>query len=403
MNSTSAQPPSVKGRDFLLQSGPYYVAAVVLVMHLPISLVFGPAYWSTILVPSLAMTCVNFLVPAIVKMRGALVGAVCFLSLSILQVFGLAVACGGASGMHYYFFSISAVAIYVMHGFPRRLSIPLAIVPVLLFSLIQIFIPGIGLVAVIAPSLAPWFAAANGIGSFAIILLIGILFSGITTEAELLLASETARSEWLLLNILPKPIADRLRSGTESVIADRIDEVSILFADLVGFTPYAREREPAAVVGVLNALFSRFDARVDELGLEKIKTVGDAYMVIAGAPAWRPDHLSALATLALSFLREVDDFHDVDDHRFAIRIGLHVGPVVTGVIGTRKMAYDVWGDTVNVASRLESSSLPSRIQVLQEVVERLEPAFAFERRGLMEIKGIGEMTTYFLTGKQTQR
>src|SRR6185437_8158675 len=179
-------------------------------------------------------------------------------------------------------------------------------------------------------------------------------------------------SERLLLNILPGPIANRLKSGKEHVIADRMDEVSVLFADLVGFTPYAREREPTAVVGMLNALFCRFDDRVSALGLEKIKTVGDAYMVVAGMPEPRPDHLAALAGLALTLVEEVRGFTDADGRRFAIRVGLHVGPVVTGVIGTRKMAYDVWGDTVNVASRLESSSLPDRIHVSDEVVRQLE-------------------------------
>ena len=231
--------------------------------------------------------------------------------------------------------------------------------------------------------------------------MIGFLFSRATDEAERLLSAEKDRSERLLLNILPEPIANRLKSGTEKVIADRIDEVSVMFADLVGFTLYARDREPAAVVSVLNVLFSRFDARVDALGLEKIKTIGDAYMVLAGPPTIRPDHLTALADLALELVQEVRAFRDPDGHRFAVRIGLHVGPVVTGVIGTRKMAYDVWGDTVNVASRLESTGLPERIQVSAIVVERLADRFAFEPRGTTEIKGVGAMETFFLTGRKS--
>jgi adenylate cyclase len=272
-----------------------------------------------------------------------------------------------------------------------------AAIPMICFAAVEILVGKDGLIISIGPPLAGWFAATNALCSFAIATTIGMLFSKVTDEAEGLLVAEQNRSEALLLNILPKPIAERLKTGEEKIIADRIDEVSVLFADLVGFTPYAREREPTAVVGMLNALFSRFDDTVAALGLEKIKTVGDAYMVVAGAPNPHPDHLSALAGLALTLVEEMRDFADADGRHFAIRVGLHVGPVVTGVIGTRKMAYDVWGDTVNVASRLESSSLPGRIHVSADVVRRLEDRFAFEPCGQTEIKGIGAMKTFFLT------
>src|SRR5262245_45360993 len=172
-------------------------------------------------------------------------------------------------------------------------------------------------------------------------------------------------------------------------------------ADLVGCTAYARHQEAAGVVSFLDALFSRFDARVDAMGLEKIKTIGDAYMVLAGAPTIRPDHLAALAELALELVQEVRAFRDPDGHRFSVRIGLHVGPVVTGVIGRRKMAYDVWGDTVNVASRLEATGLPDHIQVSAMVVERLADRFVFEPRGTTEIRGVGAMETFFLSGHKS--
>jgi class 3 adenylate cyclase len=137
------------------------------------------------------------------------------------------------------------------------------------------------------------------------------------------------------------------------------------------------------------------------MGLEKIKTIGDAYMVLAGSLTIRPDHLTALAELALELVEEVRAFRDPDGHRFSVRIGLHIGPVVRGVIGTRKMAYDVWGDTVNIVSRLEATGLPEHIQVSAAVVERLADRFVFEPRGTIQIKGVGAMETFFLTGRKS--
>ena len=382
----------------MLRSGPHYVAVLVFIMHLPF-VAFVGARGLGLVVPSVLLTCLNFLIPVVVIRAGTLLGAASFISLSVVQVFFLSASLGASSGIHYFFFSISTVAAYIFHALPRPWAVVFIVIPMLCFAAIEILVGSNGWVMTIPSPLANWFAAINAIGSFTIAATFGFLFSRATREAELLLVAEQGRSERLLLNILPGPIANRLKSGKEHVIADRMDEVSVLFADLVGFTPYAREREPTAVVGMLNALFSRFDDRVSALGLEKIKTVGDAYMVVAGMPEPRPDHLAALAGLALTLVEEVRGFTDADGRRFAIRVGLHVGPVVTGVIGTRKMAYDVWGDTVNVASRLESSSLPDRIHVSDEVVRQLEGRFLFERRGETEIKGIGPMKTFFLTAR----
>jgi len=396
----SLQLPSAKSRDFLLRVGSRYVAILVLLMHVPLALIVGQAYWLNTILPSMALTCLHFLMPAIVTRFGTLPSAVWFLSLSAFHTFWISVWCGAASGTHYYFFSISAVSIYVFHGYRRVWSILFVALCACLFAIVEVFVRGNGLVIAISPEVAPWLATANGLASFGITTLIGMEFSRATTEAELLLAAEKDRSERLLLNILPEPIAERLKKSDGEVIADRLDQVSVMFADLVGFTPYARNREPAAVVNTLNDLFSRFDGRVDTLGLEKIKTVGDAYMVIAGAPTVRPDHLEALASLALDLVDEVGRYRDPNGDSFSVRIGLHVGPVVTGVIGTRKMAYDVWGDTVNVASRLESTSLPNRIHVSPQVVRDLSERFIFEARGLTDIKGVGPMPTHFLVGKK---
>jgi class 3 adenylate cyclase len=202
----------------------------------------------------------------------------------------------------------------------------------------------------------------------------------------------------LLLNILPEPIADRLRSG-EPLIADRHEDVSLLFADIVGFTGMSSAMDAAELVTTLNDVFSVFDGLVDGSGLEKVKTIGDAYMIVGGMPTWQPDHLERMAVLAL---RLADEMVRTDAARrlgIQFRIGMHCGPVVAGVIGTKKFIYDVWGDTVNVASRMESTGEAGRIQVSGAVESRLRQRFELQPRGLIDVKGKGPMSTYFLVGE----
>jgi class 3 adenylate cyclase len=202
----------------------------------------------------------------------------------------------------------------------------------------------------------------------------------------------------LLLNILPEPIADRLRRG-EPLIADRHDDVSLLFADIVGFTGMSSNMDAAELVTTLNDVFSVFDALVDASGLEKIKTIGDAYMIVGGMPEWQPDHLERMAALALRLADEVGRHEAARRLGIQFRIGIHTGPVVAGVIGTKKFIYDVWGDTVNVASRMESTGEPGRIQVTGAVEARLRERFELETRGMVDVKGKGAMTTYYLVGE----
>ncbi len=206
----------------------------------------------------------------------------------------------------------------------------------------------------------------------------------------------------LLLNILPEPIADRLRRG-EQLIADRHDDVSLLFADIVDFTGISSRMDPAELVTTLNDVFSVFDGLVEASGLEKVKTIGDAYMIVGGMPVWEPDHLERMASLALALASEVDRQADGRGLGVRFRIGIHSGPVVAGVIGTKKFIYDVWGDTVNVASRMELTGEPGRIQVTAAVETRLRDRFELEPRGVFDVKGIGPMATYFLVGESNGR
>jgi len=209
---------------------------------------------------------------------------------------------------------------------------------------------------------------------------------------------EQQKSERLLLNILPHAVAERLKVG-EQAIADSFPDASVLFADLVGFTSVAARSTPACVVQRLNEIFSAFDQVVAELGLEKIKTIGDAYMAAGGVPLARADHAEAIADLALRMPQELFKVNERSGANLQLRIGMHSGPVVAGIIGRHKFAYDVWGDAVNVASRMESHSLPGRIQVTAAVEERLRGRYRFEARGSIELKGIGMMPTFFLLGR----
>ena len=209
---------------------------------------------------------------------------------------------------------------------------------------------------------------------------------------------EKERSEQLLLNILPRAIVARLNGG-ETVIADQLWNVTILFADLVGFTRLSSRLSAADLVRLLNGLFSEFDRLALDLGVEKIKTVGDAYMVAGGLPEPRPDHAHAVADMALAMVETVERMNRDLPAPLQMRIGIHSGDVVAGVIGTHKFVYDIWGDAVNVASRMESHSLPNRIQVSAATRDHLRESFRLEPHGSIDVKGKGLMETYFLLGR----
>lgn len=206
---------------------------------------------------------------------------------------------------------------------------------------------------------------------------------------------EKARAESLLLNILPRPIADRLQRRHE-VIADYHGEVSVMFADIVGFTKIAADRSPTDIVHILNKLFTTFDQLASQHGIEKIKTIGDAYMAASGVPMPRPDHAQALGTMALQMIQVVDEFSKANQIDISIRIGLNAGPIVAGVIGTQKFIYDLWGDTVNIASRMESHGIAGSIHVTEVFYNSTKKDFQYLDRGEIEVKGKGKMRTYIL-------
>lgn len=216
------------------------------------------------------------------------------------------------------------------------------------------------------------------------------------------LKQERDRSEWLLLNILPEAVARQLKEDRRT-IAESFSEASVLFADVVGFTELSAGVPPKELVSLLNQIFSEFDRLAEKHRLEKIKTIGDAYMVVGGLPIERADHLDAIAQMALDMQHTIAQFDRGDGTPLQIRIGINVGPVVAGVIGVKKFIYDLWGDTVNVASRMESQGIPGHIQVTEAVYQLLGDRYIFEQRGAIAIKGKGDMITYLLIGQQGNR
>ncbi|NEP11216.1 MAG: PAS domain S-box protein [Symploca sp. SIO2C1] len=219
-------------------------------------------------------------------------------------------------------------------------------------------------------------------------------------RAETALRIEKNKSEKLLLNILPQPIAEQLKQS-EGSLAQQFDAVTILFADIVGFTPLSTQMPPLELINFLNQIFSAFDQLAQKHGVEKIKTIGDAYMAAGGLPIMQDNHAEAIANMALDMQQAITHFQAQQGESFQIRIGINTGPVVAGVIGIKKFIYDLWGDAVNVASRMESLGVPGKIQVTTATYERLKDKFAFEKRGAIPVKGKGEMTTYWLVGRKS--
>lgn len=255
----------------------------------------------------------------------------------------------------------------------------------------------------------PWIRASmpavpEGV-SFALLTINVTIVSVVVFTLTMLMVSELndarSRADGLLLNILPGPIAERLKRNQE-IIADHYSEVTILFADIVDFTRLSAGADPRDVVTMLNDIFSDFDTLAQKHGLEKIKTIGDAYMLAGGLPFERPDHAIGVVEFALDMLKAVETRRAWNDQPIRVRIGINTGPVVAGVIGRHKFIYDLWGDAVNTASRMESCGLSNAIQVTESTYQRLKDRYRFEERGVVNVKGKGDMTTYLLLGRKAE-
>ena len=327
---------------------------------------------------------------------GPLAAPIAFVVATYTTIFVICSMLGTDSGMQVQYLAVAAGTVLVVGT--RRLVFLAVIgsVAVALFIALEILVPADTGLLTRQQMLENFVGCIVGTS----LILFAIVFYAVrqTARAEEVAEREYTRSETLLRNILPEAVAARLKSSTE-VIADRYDNASVLFADMAGFTTRASQTSPLQVVQLLDRVFTAFDQLVEKHGLEKIKTTGDGYMVVSGVPVERADHAQALARFALDMLRVTASLHDQHGEAVPIRIGISSGPLVAGVVGRRKFFYDVWGDVVNLASRMESTGVAGRIQVSRETFELLKEDFVLEPRGDGEVKGKGVLSTWFLLGR----
>lgn len=306
--------------------------------------------------------------------------------------------CGWEPGFQYYLLTVAPLTL-MLPGVGPRVGAALATIPMFTFV-------GLGLQHELGfgsahyPLAEPWgryLGIFNLLFSFAILWVFIAFYRRGSEIAEDKLATVVERSERLLFGILPPAIVERLREQP-GVVADAFDEVTVLFTDLVGFTGLAQQMSATELVRMLDELFASFDDLVEARGLEKIKTIGDAYMVASGIPERREDHAEAMAHLALEIRDALDEHAARLGYPLRIRLGMHTGPVVAGVIGKTKFAYDLWGDAVNTAARMESHGEPGRVHITAATANKLRETFEVEERGEVDVKGKGTMRTYWLVG-----
>ncbi len=298
---------------------------------------------------------------------------------------------GWNSGVHYILFC-AAVGILVSYKQPQPKAVWAALLSI---EYILLYFTADKIVWSGNPTVIHGFWLANVLTAFGLIFLFFWYQSNLVINAERIMNNALAQSEALLNNVLPSVIANRLKQ-TDAVIADSFPDASILFADIVNFTPLSKNMTPTEVVELLDDLFSRIDFLVRKHKLEKIKTIGDAYMVAAGVPVRRIDHAEAIVAFAIELRRTLIAYNLETGRDLQFRIGINSGPVVAGVIGKLRFLYDLWGDSVNTASRMESHGIPNEIQVTEETHNLLIGKYTFEDRGNIDVKGKGQMRTYLL-------
>ena len=297
------------------------------------------------------------------------------------------------------FLLFSVMLMPLLPFFDRSTRLGLSFICAAIFVIVGAVSIGAEPVHPLSTSWNVFFLIFNAVPVVSFIGIFAAIYETAATSAEEKLALEFERAENLLLNILPAPIAARLKRSPE-LIADEHPQVSVLFADIVNFTETSDRMAPADLVHMLNMAFSRFDALAEKHGCEKIKTIGDAYMVVSGLPEPRVDHAQAMVALALDMIEVADEINASGNFPFSLRIGINSGPVVAGVIGDRKFAYDLWGDTVNVASRMESHGHPGVIQITEATRALLGDTVQLDPLGQVDIKGKGNMPTYAVAGQR---
>ena len=330
---------------------------------------------------------------------GELVPPLTFIGTAYASIFMICWFVGTGSGLQFYFL-VAACLVVLQLGVDRIfLAAALAAIAAGMVITLQFFVPrDTGAQPAWALSLS--FVVTTISACVMVVTTVWYAVREIV-RAEAAMELEYERSETLLANILPTSIADRLKDPARNIIADKYDDASVLFADIAGFTERASDMPPEQLIRFLNRLYSDFDALVDKHGLEKIKVSGDSYMVVSGVPQSRADHVEALASFALDMADAASRLRDSLGNPLPLRIGLASGPVVAGVVGSRRFFYDVWGDAVNVASRMESTDSVGRIQVPEDVYQRLRNDFVLQERGAVDVKGKGLMRTWYLVGRNS--
>jgi len=391
----AASLPEADRRGLRLVSLAAYASAAVSLGFALIGGIFGGPH--EVLIVNVVSGVALALVPAS-RRFGTVVAPTAFFAIATITLWSLCVLLGEGVGLLYYYL-VMAVGIPMIVGV-RRIVVAAAVVVVCLASMIYLHftVPeDTGLVP-------RWFATTGFVVNViaAAALAVAIVGAGLfqIQRAESALEEELRRSEALLDNILPRPIADRLKQPQHAEVADAYDDASVLFADIAGFTEMSSHTSAVDVVRYLDRLYTTLDALVESYGLEKIKTTGDSYMVVSGVPERRPDHLADLARFAVALQDAAAGVLNADGGATPLRIGLADGPVVAGVVGSKKFFFDVWGDAVNVASRMESTGVVGRIQVTSSVHDRLASGFAFEERGVIAVKGKPDQRTWFLLGEE---
>jgi adenylate cyclase len=329
---------------------------------------------------------------------GELLPPMTFILTAYLSIFAICWFVGTGSGLQFYFL-VAACLVVLQLGVDRIfLASILAAIAAGMVITLQFLVPrNTGAQPVWALSLS--FVVTTISACIMVVTTVWYAVREIV-RAEAAMELEYERSEALLANILPASVAERLKDPARNIIADKYDDASVLFADIAGFTERASDMPPDQLILFLDKLYGDFDALVDKHGLEKIKVSGDSYMVVSGVPQPRTDHVQALAAFALDMAEVVRVLKDSRGEPLPLRIGLASGPVVAGVVGSRRFFYDVWGDAVNVASRMESTDSVGRIQVPEDVYLRLKDDFVLQERGDIEIKGKGCMRTWYLIGRK---
>ncbi|MGA8330951.1 MAG: adenylate/guanylate cyclase domain-containing protein [Mycobacterium sp.] len=329
---------------------------------------------------------------------GELVPPLAFIGTAYVSIFTVCWFVGTGSGLQFYFL-VAACLVVLQLGVDRiYLAALLAAIAAGMVIALQFLVP-LDTGAQPAWALSLSFVVTTVSACVMVVTTVWYAVREIV-RAEAAMEVEYERSETLLANILPSSVADRLKDPADNIIADKYDDASVLFADIAGFTERASDMPPEQLIRFLNRLYSDFDALVDKHGLEKIKVSGDSYMVVSGVPEPRADHVEALASFALDMADAASRLRDSRGNPLPLRIGLASGPVVAGVVGSRRFFYDVWGDAVNVASRMESTDSVGRIQVPEDVYRRLRNHFLLQERGVVEVKGKGLMRTWYLVGRK---